>query len=98
MAFPVVADRDKAELELSLILDPYVRYGMFHYQNAPYVYLLVRDRMSGQLGYCAYRRLGRVSDQTDKLLTDWREATMSQNAPAAGSLEECAAQAMRPLR
>jgi hypothetical protein len=97
MAFPVVADRNKADLEVSLIVDPHVRYGMFHYQNAPYVYLLVRERASDQLGYCAYRRLSRISDQTSALLAEWREATVRRDASPSGSLEECAAQAMRPV-
>ncbi len=96
MEYPVAADRESADLELSLIVDPHVRYGMYHYQNAPYVYLLVRDRRSGQLGYCAYRRLSRISNQTDKLLAGWREATMRRHALASSLLEDCAAQAMRP--
>lgn len=98
MAFPVVADRDKADLEVSLIIAPHVRYGMFHYQNAPYIYLLVRDTASRQLGYCAYGRLSRITNQTNALLTEWRETTVRRDAPTSGSLEECAAQTMRPLR
>ncbi len=98
MAFQVVADREKADLEVSLIIAPHVRFGTFHYQHAPYVYLLVRDTVSRQLRYCAYRRLSRLTNQTDALLTEWRDATARRDAPSYGSLEECAAQAMRPLR
>jgi hypothetical protein len=98
MTFPVVPDRENSDLEVSLIIAPHVRYGMFHYKNAPYVYLLVRDTASRQLGYCAYRRLSRITNQTNALLTEWRETTVRRGAPASGSLEECAAQAMRPWR
>ncbi len=98
MSFPVVADREQASLEVSLIIAPQVRYGMFHYQIAPYVYLLVRDAASRQLGYCAYRRLSRITNQTDALLAEWHDATLRRASPTSSSIEDCAEQAMRPLR
>jgi hypothetical protein len=97
MPFAVVADREQAGLEVSLIIAPHVRYGMFHYQNAPYVYLLVRDTASRQLGYCAYRRLSRITNQTNALLTERRDTTVRWDLPTSDSLEECTAQAMMVL-
>jgi hypothetical protein len=33
--FTLVPDKSTADFDLELIFEPYVRYGMFHYQNAP---------------------------------------------------------------
>ena len=97
LSFPVVGDRSQAMLEMTLIEAPHIRYGMFHYQNAPYVYLLVRERSSGQLLYCSYRRLSRIRNESSALLEDWKHAVEKRDTTASGSLAECAEQAMRPV-
>lgn len=43
----VAADGTSPDLSLELIVEPNVRYGMFHSQNAPYIYLLVREHSHG---------------------------------------------------
>ena len=97
LSFPVANDRSQATLELTLIEAPHVRYGMFHYQNAPYVYLLIRERSSGQLLYCSYRRLSRIRHEFPALLEDWKHAVEKRDTTASGSLAECAEQSMRPV-
>ncbi len=97
LSFPVAGDRSQATLEMTLIRAPHIRYGMFHYQNAPYVYLLIRERSSGQLLYCSYRRLSRIKNESSALLEEWKHAVEKPDATAYGSLADCAEQAMRPV-
>ncbi len=95
LSFPVVSDREQASLEMTLLEAPHVRFGMFHHQNAPYVYLLIRERSSGQLLYCSYRRLSRIRNESSALLHEWEQAVTKRDVTATGSLEACAEQAMR---
>ena len=98
LSFPVVGDRERATLEMTLLEAPHVRYGMFHYQNAPYVYLLIREHSSGQLLYCSYRRLSRIKNESSALLDDWKHAVETKDVTTSGSLEDCAMQAMRLVK
>ncbi len=97
LSFLVVTDQDQASLEMTLIEAPHVRYGMFHYQNEPYVYLLVRKRSSGQLTYCAYQRLSHFRSASSEVLAAWKHAVTKRDLVASGSLADCAEQAMRPV-
>jgi hypothetical protein len=93
----LVADKASADLWLEVIVEPNVRYGMFHSQNAPYVYMTLREPSSGHLVYCAYQREGHFFSTSENLLHHL-ESTMRRTAtPPFGSLTACAEQAMRPL-
>ena len=98
LSFPVTGEREKAQWEVTMLVAPHVRYGMFHYQNAPYVYLLVRERSSGQLTYCAYQRASHFRSATSKLLAGWKDTVKRRDLAFSGSLADCAEQAMRPVR
>jgi hypothetical protein len=52
----VVIDKASADLWLEVIVEPNVRYGMFHSQNSPYVYVTLREPSSGHLVYCVSAR------------------------------------------
>ncbi len=95
--FTVVSGKAAAELSLELIVDPHVRYGMFHYQNAPYVYLTVRKAPAGRLVYCSYQRTSHFRSASQRLLLDFEEYVHHTGTPPRGSMEACAEQAMRPL-
>ena len=97
LSFPVTDEKEKSQREVTMLVAPHVRYGMFHYQNAPYVYLLVRERSSGQLTYCAYQRASHFKSATSKLLTDWKDTVKRRDLTPSGSLADCAGQAMRPF-
>lgn len=95
--FSVVPEKASAELSLELIVEPNVRYGMFHYQNAPYVYLTVREAPAGRLVYCSYQRAGRFQSASERLLADFEQYVQHTRTPPHGSIQACAEQAMRPL-
>lgn len=95
--FTVVSDKSSAELSLEFIVEPNVRYGMFHYQNSPYVYLTLRETSNERLVYCAYRRAGYFRSASQRLLLEFRQYLQHIGQPPSGSLEDCAEQAMRPL-
>ncbi|MCU1322944.1 MAG: hypothetical protein JWM43_2593 [Acidobacteriaceae bacterium] len=93
----VVTEKASADLWLEIIVEPNVRYGMFHSQNAPYVYVTLREPSGGHLVYCAYQREGHFVDTSENLLRNL-ESNMRRKAPSpSGSLAACAEQAMRPL-
>jgi hypothetical protein len=93
----LVADKASADLWLEVIVEPNVRYGMFHSQNAPYVYITLREPSQGHLVYCAYQREGHFFSTSENLLHNL-ESNMRRTAiPPSGSLAACAEQAMRPL-
>lgn len=84
------------DLALELVVEPNVRYGMFHYQNAPYIYLLLRNPSDSHLVYCAYQRAGHFFSASDRLLANLKDTFRKPSSPS-GSLSPCAEQAMRPL-
>lgn len=86
-----------ADLSLEMVVEPNVRYGMYHYQNAPYVYLLLRRPSDNHLVYCAYQRAGHFISASDRLLANVKDAFRRSSSTAPGSLAACAEQAMRPL-
>jgi hypothetical protein len=95
--FTLVSDKVAAELSLELVVERNVRYGRFHYQNAPYIYLTLRELPAGRLVYCAYQRAGHFYSATERLLHDL-ERSLQHHGPAPhGSLHACAEEAMRPL-
>lgn len=71
---------------------------MFHYQNAPYVYLLMRERVNGHLTYCAYQRASHFRSTASELLAEWKHAVERRDLAPSGSLAGCAEQAMRPAQ
>lgn len=93
----VAADGTSPDLSLELIVEPNVRYGMFHSQNAPYIYLLVREHSHGPLVYCAYQRASHFFSASERLLGDLERTAHQGGTPSSGSLAACAEQAMRPL-
>jgi hypothetical protein len=95
--FTLVPDKSTADFDLELIFEPYVRYGMFHYQNAPYLYLTLREAKNGRLVYCSYQRLEHLHSASKILLRRLKSLTHQQTPSAEGSLPDCAAQAMRPM-
>jgi hypothetical protein len=86
-----------ADLSLEMIVEPNVRYGMYHYQNAPYVYLLLRRPSDDHLVYCAYQRAGHLFSASDHLLANLQGIFHKAALASDGSLAACADQAMRPL-
>jgi hypothetical protein len=86
-----------ADLSLELVVEPNVRYGMFHYQNAPYVYLTLRKPSNGHLVYCAYQRASHFYSASDRLLKDLERTIHQHGVPSSDSLAPCSEQAMRPL-
>lgn len=86
-----------ADLSLEMIVEPNVRYGMYHSQNAPYVYLLLRRPSDNHLVYCAYQRAGHFFSASDRLLANVKNAFHRSSPAPRGSLAACAEQAMRPL-
>ncbi len=92
----VAPDKAGAELSLELIVERNVRYGMFHYQNAPYVYLTLRKNSDGRLVYCAYERAGHFNSASQRLLVRFEKNIQTVSARPSGSLQACAEQAMRP--
>jgi len=95
--FTVVVNQASADLSLEFIIEPNVRYGMFHYQNAPYIYLTLRQPSSGHLVYCAYQRASHFYSASNRLLHDLEHTIHQEGMPSSGSLAACAEQAMRPL-
>ena len=80
---------------MQLEFEPNFRYGQFHYQSGPFVFLTLRDLQSGRLVYCAYSRNGRFRDVTRHLVAD-----MDQHVDTvqSDSLPACAEAALRPLQ
>jgi hypothetical protein len=93
----VVTDKASADLWLEVIVEPNVRYGMFHSQNAPYVYVTLREPSSGHLVYCAYQREGHFFSTSENLLRNLESNVRRRTTSPSGSLAACAEQAMRPL-
>lgn len=91
-----VVSTSGAEYTLELVDAPHVRWGMYHYQNDFYAFLLVRRQSSGKLLYCAYQRAGFLKSATSALLDHLVAATRTP-AVASGNLQQCAGLAMRPL-
>jgi len=94
--FTLVSNQASADLSLELIVEPNVRYGMFHYQNAPYVYLTLREPSNGHLVYCAYQRASHFYSVSDRLLHDLERTIHQDGVPPSGPVAPCAEQAMRP--
>jgi len=95
--FNQVADKASADLWLEMIVEPNVRYGEFHSQNAPYVYLTLREPSGGHLVYCAYQRAGHFFSASERLLQQLKTNVQHAKALPSDSLAACAKQAMRPL-
>jgi hypothetical protein len=93
----LVADKASADLWLEVIVEPNVRYGMFHSQNAPYVYVTLREPSRGRLIYCAYQREGHFFSASENLLRNLESNMRRTTTPPPASLAACAEQAMRPL-
>lgn len=93
----LVADKASADLWLEVIVEPNVRYGMFHSQNAPYIYITLREPSGGHLVYCAYQREGHFFSTSENLLHHLESTMRSTSTLPSGSLAACAGQAMRPL-
>ncbi len=93
----LVADNASADLWLEVIVEPNVRYGMFHSQNAPYVYVTLREPSRGHLVYCAYQREGHFFSTSENLLRNLERNMRRTTTPPSGSITACAEQAMRPL-
>lgn len=78
---------------------PLVRYGQYHYQTAPYDYLLLRDNSTGQIIYCAYERLMVFRSASSELLSDFRKMITGQSAPPGPTdIRQCIEQAHAPLK
>ena len=95
--FSLVSDSTSADLRLEMIVEPNVRYGMYHYQNAPYVYITLREPSGGHLVYCAYQRASHFYSVSEQLLRDLQRRIERTDTTPTGSLAACAEQAMRPL-
>jgi hypothetical protein len=80
-----------------MIVEPNVRYGLYHYQNAPYVYLLLRRTSDDHLVYCAYQRAGHLFNASERLLANLKDTFRKADLVSDGPLTTCAEQAMRPL-
>jgi hypothetical protein len=93
----LVADKASADLWLEVIVEPHVRYGMFHSQNAPYLYVTLREPSGGHLVYCAYQREGHFFSTSENLLHHLERTMRGTATPPSDSLAACAEQAMRPL-
>ncbi len=93
----LVPSRTSADLSLEMIVEPNVRYGMYHYQNAPYVYLLLRRPSDDHLVYCAYQRAGHLFSASDHLLANLKGTFHKVPMAPDAFLAACAEQAMRPL-
>jgi len=92
----LVADKVSADLWLEVIVEPNVRYGMFHSENAPYIYVTLREPSRGHLVYCAYQREGHFFSTSEGLLHNLERIMRGTAPPPSGSLADCAEQAMRP--
>ncbi len=97
LSYTLASVPPSADLSLDLLIEPNVRYGLFHYQNAPYVYLLLRETNSGDLVYCAYQRASHFFSASERLLDDLEQTSQGRGLPPSGTLTACAEQAMRPL-
>lgn len=93
--FTPASDPAKADLVAELEFEPHFRYGQFHYQNGPFVFLTLRDVQSGRLLYCAYSRNGRFRDVTRHLIAEMDHHIGDAQTT---SLVACAEAAMRPLK
>jgi hypothetical protein len=92
--FMLVPSENRPSFMLEIIVEPALRYGMFHYQYAPYVYLTVRDVSSGHLVFCAYQRAGHFFSATNRLLQDFA-AYVREAGISGGSIGACAEEAKR---
>ena len=86
---------DSTQLQLEVIDEPHLRYGEFHAQNAPYVFLLVREVSSGRLLYCSYERLMHLRSASSSLMKELRTVIQKGTPASPDQLAGCAAQAMR---
>ena len=94
----VVPTSTPAQLSLQLLMAPSVRYGQYHYQTAPYDYLLLRDNTTGETIYCAYERLMVFRSASSELLSDLRKMVKGESiAPGPRDMRECLEQAHAPL-
>lgn len=88
---------DSTQLQLEAVYEPHLRYGEFHSQNAPYIFLLVHEPSSGRLLYCSYERLMHLSSASSALQKELRTAIQNDAPASPDQLAGCAAQAMRPF-
>ena len=94
----VVASSAPADFSLQLVMAPSVRYGQFHYDTAPYDYILLRDDRNGEIVYCAYERLMVLRSASFELLNDLRRTlTGTLIPPGPEKMQDCAEQAHAPL-
>jgi hypothetical protein len=94
----VLADKGTSpDVTLELVDEPHERWGTFHSQISPYVFLLLRERASGHLLYCAYRRAGFVHGATSELMNELVALTHGKGAQPDGDIAQCAGEAMRPF-
>lgn len=91
-----VDSKANPDLILELVDALHIRWGMFHYQNDFYGFLLLRERASNRLLYCAFRRAGILRSATSSMLDEFVSASHGHAIPIT-SMEQCAQLAMRPM-
>ena len=93
--YRVSPQRNDAELVFRMEVDEHYRYGLYHSQIAPAVFLRVQDRESGKLLYCAWHRAGFFASATERLVKDL-EKSVTDGDLAGQPPEFCGADAARP--
>jgi hypothetical protein len=95
----LVADQASADIWLEVIVEPNVRYGMFHSQNAPYTFLerALHLRHASRAfqrasAYCAYQREGHFFSTSENLLHHLERTMRGTATLPSGSLAACAEQ------
>jgi hypothetical protein len=86
-----------ADVTLELVDEPHERWGTIYSQINPYVFLLLRERSTGHLLYCAYRRAGFVNSATSELMNELAALTHGKGSRPDGDIARCAGEAMRPF-
>jgi hypothetical protein len=86
-----------ADATLEVVDEPHERWGTAHSQVNPYIFLLLRERTTGHLLYCAYRRAGFVHSATDELMNELGALTRGKGPLPDGDIARCAGEAMRPF-
>ncbi|WP_419804704.1 hypothetical protein [Terriglobus sp.] len=91
----VVSPDARPDLLLELVDAPHVRWGMYHYQNDFYAFLLLRERATGRLLYCGYQRAKFLRSASSGMLQEFVNATHGRVVEVA-VLDSCADMAGRP--
>ena len=89
-------DRTQADLILQGAVDEHYRYGFYHSQIAPAIFLRVLDPPTGKELYCGWHRAGFLHSATSVLFDELRREIEQHDRSLAQPPTFCGAEGQRP--